>query len=388
MLAVGIEAQFAGTLAVYAPMFLIPQLHLRDGVGLAAATLVAAAPRFGSLLAIFGWGVLVDRFGERRVLAAGFALTVLGWLVALAAETVPELGAALVVVGLGASCVNSASGRVVAFWFPPRRRGLAMGIRQGSQPLGIAAAAAVVPALAAAHGTRAALAVPAAVCLLTAVLCAVAVVDPPRAAAGDDTVRSSPANPYRRDRSLPRLHLSSAMMMVPQIAIWTFAVLWLIETWSWSPARAGGLVAGCQVAGAVVRASAGAWSDRVGSRLRPMRFVAVASAVVMAALGLLGETELGIGLLVAASLVTLADNGLGVTAVAEAGGDRWGGRAIGVHSTGQLVVSSMAPSALEVVLRTGGYGWMFGLVAVLPLAAFWTLPIASETAGWGPRSVP
>src|SRR5699024_12031482 len=40
-----------------------------------------------------------------------------------------------------AASVNSASGRVVMGWFPRHRRGLAMGIRQMSQPLGTSIAA-------------------------------------------------------------------------------------------------------------------------------------------------------------------------------------------------------------------------------------------------------
>ncbi|WP_438882008.1 MFS transporter, partial [Bacillus cereus group sp. BC88] len=85
---------------------------------------------------------------------------------------------------------NAASGRVVIGWFPKERRGLAMGIRQMCQPLGVAIAAVSVPLLAASGGIAAALVVPAALCGVSAVLCAIGIVDPPRpprkAAAGED----------------------------------------------------------------------------------------------------------------------------------------------------------------------------------------------------------
>lgn len=87
---------------------------------------------------------------------------------------------------------------------------------------------------------------------------------------------------------------------------------------------------------------------------------------------------LAVSALVVASLITVADNGLGVTAVAEAGGRYWAGRAIGVHSTGQLLVSSAAPSVLGAWLAARGYGWLFGSVAVLPFLAAWTLPVRDE----------
>jgi nitrate/nitrite transporter NarK len=378
MLGVGIESQFAGTLAVYAPMFLISQLHLHEGVGLADAALVAAAPRYGSLLTILAWGVVVDRFGERFALVSGFAVASFAYIAAISTRGLGPLITALFFVGVGGACVNAASGRVVAFAFPAGRRGLVMGIRQSAQPLGIAAAAVSVPALAVSLGTRTALVVPAVACALTALLCAGLVGGPPRRPRSETREESRGANPYLHAGPLLRLHLSSGLLMVPQIAIWTFGVLWLVERWGWSPTAAGGLVAFCQVAGAVARISAGAWSDRLGSRLLLMRRIAFTSALTMALLAATQQSMVSIALLAIAATVTLADNGLGLTAVAEAGGQLWGGRAIGVHSTGQLVVSSIAPSALEIVLSSSGYGLMFGVVAVLPAMAMWTLPLAWE----------
>jgi nitrate/nitrite transporter NarK len=378
MLGVGIGAQFAGTFTVYAPVFLIPHLHLEQGLSLPAATLVAAMPRFGSLLTIFLWGIVVDCYGERLSIGAGFLLASLAGVGALVASDTRTLGAALFVAGIGASCVNSASARVVAAWFPPERRGLAMGIRQGSQPIGVAAAAAFVPLLASSYGTQAALAVPLAVCVLTVVLGFALVVDPPRLDRAAEPDLSRLRSPYVGSRRLLRIHLSSALLMFPQITIWNFSVLWLIEQQSWSPGHAGALVAACQLGGAAVRAGMGLVSDRVASRLWPMRLVAFASAAAMVALGSLQTTTLAVSALVVASLITVADNGLGVTAVAEAGGKYWSGRAIGVHSTGQLLVSSAAPSVLGAGLAATGYGWLFGSVAILPLLAAWTLPVRNE----------
>lgn len=373
MLVVGIEAQLTGTVAVYTPMFLIPHLYLHEGMTLAAATLVAAAPRYGSLLSIFWWGVVVDRLGERLTLVVGFSLALAALVTALTAPDVLALGIALFAVGIGGACVNSASARVVSAWFPTNRRGLAMGIRQASQPSGIALAAAVVPLTAGRYGTDAALLLPVLLCSVTILVSVVVLVDPPR----EDRSRVDAAllrSPYARNWSLARLHLSSALLMVPQIAIWTFALLWLIERQDWSPASAGALVAGCEVAGAAVRIGAGAWSDRVGSRVRPMRVIAASSVISLLGFALLESSSIAVLGLVVVSLVSVADNGLGVTAVVEAAGNYWGGRAIGVHSTGQLAVSAMAPSGLEISLSAHGYALTLGSLAVLPFVAIFLLP--------------
>ena len=58
----------------------------------------------------------------------------------------------LLVAGIGAAATNSASGRVVVGWFPPERRGIAMGIRQTGQPLGVGIAAGTVAVIAHHHG--------------------------------------------------------------------------------------------------------------------------------------------------------------------------------------------------------------------------------------------
>ena len=92
----------------------------------------------------------------------------------LAVAVFPFLG------GMAAASSNSASGRLVVGWFPPEQRGLAMGIRQTAQPLGVGLGALVMPQLAQHHGIGAALLFPVAVCALAALVCAVAVVDPAR----------------------------------------------------------------------------------------------------------------------------------------------------------------------------------------------------------------
>ena len=61
------------------------------------------------------------------------------------------LGACLVAAGAAGASVYAASGRLILGWFPARQRGLAMGIRQSAQPLGVAVAALALPSIGA-HG--------------------------------------------------------------------------------------------------------------------------------------------------------------------------------------------------------------------------------------------
>ena len=56
MLAVGTAAQASSATMVHGPAFLIPVLHLREGMTLAEAGLVAAAPMAGLMCTLVAWG--------------------------------------------------------------------------------------------------------------------------------------------------------------------------------------------------------------------------------------------------------------------------------------------------------------------------------------------
>src|SRR3954471_96920 len=194
MLGVGVAAQAATTAFVSAPALLIPLLHVEQHVPLAQAGLLAAAPTFGLVLTLIAWGALADRYGERWVIAGGLALTAVAAFACTAPLGFGGLAVVLVLGGMAAASANAASGRVVVGWFPKSRRGLAMGIRQMSQPLGVTFAALAVPALGNAAGVGAAFLLPAVLMAVVAAAAAVWVVDPPRPVRPAD---GPTVNPYR-----------------------------------------------------------------------------------------------------------------------------------------------------------------------------------------------
>ena len=185
--------------------------------------------------------------------------TALAGTVLLAGTTVhgtAALGACL--AGAAGASVCAASGRLILGWFPARQRGLAMGIRQSAQPLGVAVAALVLPSNGA-HGRPAALAFLGTFCLAAVVLVAAVVRDParpPRHAqprgsspyrrgtsqygpvpsgpvpSGPDRgsadqvspepASASPGSPGSTSTVLWRIHAASALLVVPQFAVATF----------------------------------------------------------------------------------------------------------------------------------------------------------------------
>lgn len=376
-LSLGVAAQTAGTLFVSVPAFLIPLLHTQRGLSLSQAGLLASMPTIGMVLTLIAWGALADRLGERWVIAAGLALVALASLGAMLAHGYIALGIFLLLGGMAAASTNAASGRVVVGWFPKNRRGLAMGIRQTCQPLGVTVAALTVPTIAQTGGIGAALVLPLLLTAVLAVACALGIRNPPRAAAAAGTdAAPKTLNPYRQSGFLWRIHTVSLLLVFPQFTLSIFGLVWLETELHWSALAAGVLVGVSQFVGAVGRIGVGILSDRVGSRVRPLRWVAISATVVMLLLAATGATGWGVAaiVLVIATTVTVADNGLAFTAVAEMAGPFWAGRALGAQNTGQFIAASIVGPVVGALIGVVGFPVAFLVVAALPAAAITIIP--------------
>ena len=383
ILAVGTFAQTATCSFLYGMPMLVPALRHHDGLSLFQASLLISAPIVGLLLTLIAWGALADRYGERVVIATGVATAAAVLAVAAVARPIAVEAVLLGLAGAAAASVNAASGRVVMGWFPVNERGLAMGVRQTAQPIGVALAAAVLPALGAQAGPRAALLFPAALCAVAAVLVFALVADPARAGRGPG--EPAPLSPYRRSSTLARVHLASSLLVVPQFAVASFTLTYLVTVRHWDAAAAGRWIFVFQLAGALGRIASGVWSDKVRSRLRPMRQLAVASMLLMAllALGAVTDARWIVVVFAVGAVITVADNGLAYTAVAELAGPSWSGRALGVHNTSQNIASLITAPILAAIIGNSHYGWAFAVAALCPLAAIPLTPV-----GRAPREAP
>ncbi|WP_328404268.1 MFS transporter [Nocardia sp. NBC_00403] len=377
MLGLGVFAQSSSAVFIHGVPFLLPALTAR-GMPLATAGLLVAMPTVGLVCTLIAWGYLVDRIGERKVLVGGPLLMLAAGTAAATASNYVVFGILLFLGGIGAASTNGASGRVIVGWFPPHRRGLAMGIRQTAQPLGVGVGALAIPAVAAAHGISVAILVPTVMAGAAAIGCLIWIIDPPR----PEGKAADRANPYRGDSTLWRIHAVSVLLCVPQGTVWTFALLWLHRDVGWSLTTAGALVTATQILGAFGRIGAGHWSDRVGSRLGPLRTVAIAAVLAMAGLALTAWTHswwAAIPLLIAASVITVADNGLAFTAVAEIAGPYWSGRGLGIQNTGQNLAMAAIPPAFGALITATGFPTAYLAAAVLAAAAIPLVPTHHRT---------
>ena len=372
ILVIALSATLCANVFINGAAFLIPTLHTERGLDLAKAGLLSSMPSFGMVATLIAWGYIVDRVGERIVLAVGSALTAAAAFAAASMHSLVAVGAFLLLGGMAAASSNSASGRLVVGWFPPEQRGLVMGIRQTAQPLGVGLGALVIPRLAENHGVSVAL-------LFPAVVCAVAVVDPPRPLR-HEADEADLANPYRGSSVLWRIHAVSVLLVIPQVVVWTFTLVWLMSDRGWSAASAGAMVTAAQLLGAGGRIAAGRWSDMAGSRLRPIRTIALVAA---AAMGLLALTDwlhspFSVAVMVIASVITVSDNGLAFTAIAEIAGPFWSGRALGTQNTSQLLTAGVAPPLFGGLIGIAGYPVAFALCALFPVIAMPLVPVDAD----------
>lgn len=390
MLGVATFVAASGSAFVIGVGFLLPYLSTVGGLTLSQAGVLVAMPLVGMATALIAWGWLVDRAGEKLVLVAGSVGAALTLTTALFVDSFVMLAVLLLVTGAFTASGNSASGRLVVSWFPAHRRGLAMGVRQMSQPAGSAVAAMTMPLLAQSYGLGAAFAMPLAMAVVSAVAAFVVVTNPP-ARPPSPPLDPSPAtragaadgSPYRGGRYLYRVHGVSVLLVLPQGMLQAFLLAWLVLGHGWSAVSAGIVVTVSQVLGAVARIVAGAVSDRVGSRMRPIRGVAISVTAGLAALAVaevLGAPgAIAVTLGVIATVLSVSDNGLAFTAVAEYAGPRWSGRALGVQNTAQFVAIAASTPLVAVVIEAFGYGPVFAGAAVIAAAAIPLVPAADVT---------
>ena len=354
--------------------FLIPSLEAKRGTPLAEAGLLSSMPSWGMVATLILWGYVLDRIGERLVLTLGSGLTAAAAYAAASVDSMVLVGVYLFLGGMAAASCNVAGGRLVSAWFPPHQRGLAMGIRQTAQPLGIALGALVMPELAE-RGPRAGLMFPALVCGAAAVASAVGILNPPRKSRKTATEEEL-ASPYSGSTVLWRIHAAAGLLMMPQTVTVTFMLVWLMNHHGWSVAAAGGWVTLSQLLGALGRVAVGRWSDRVGSRMRPVRVIAIAATSTLFLLALADHlsSQYEVPLMIAISVIAVLDNGLEATAVTEFAGSFWSGRALGIQNTTQRVMAATGPPLFGALIAAAEYPTAWALCGLFPLVAIPLVP--------------
>ena len=366
VLAAGTAAQTGAAIFGIGLPVIAPALQDEYGLSISEVGLLLAAPWIGGTLTLLPWGIAADRFGERAVLAVGLGGSAVVLAASAYAQSFEDLMGLLAVAGAAGSSVQSASGRAVMHWFDADERGLALGIRQTSIPLGGLIAALTLPAVTSAGGTEAAFLYLAAASAAGAIVGAIVL----RGRGEVDVVEADSLVRTLRDARLWRICMGSSIYLYAQVAVIGFGVLFLHDQHHLSEQEAALVFAASQVFAAALRIGLGRWSDRLGVRVVPLRRVGLAIVLAMLVTALLarGPLWLLVPVLALGGGLTMAWNGLAFTTAAELAGAARSGAAIGFQQTVLSGFGIAAPVLFAATVSHGSWTLAFGLAAVFPLA--------------------
>ena len=374
-------AHALGALAVLsvAPLspFLLDALHLsRAEVGL-----LLPAVYLGGVLMSLPAGWLTDRLGVRVTLGGGQALIGTLVLTAALAGGLATLLGCLVLAGFGFSVLNPSTGKAVVEWFPPRGRGLAMGIKQTGLTLGGLVGALTLPPLALATGWRVALAAGGGLALASAAATLI-VYRSPRVT----TTSVSPARPqiaelgmFLRRPGVIVVFVSGLVLSIAQSSVLAHLAIYARETFALSSVAAGQMLALAQAGGTGARLAWGAISDRFfGGRRRPgvvLNALIAAGAYALLALGDRLPVAGLVPVVIVAGIGAFGWVGLYFALVAEIGGARYAGLLTGVAVAFAWSGVLIGPPIFGLLVdRTGSYAWPWLGLAAVGLGVAATLP--------------
>jgi MFS transporter, ACS family, aldohexuronate transporter len=325
-----------GSFAMLGIAPLTPFLVEALGLTRAQAGLFVPAAYLGGVLMSLPAGWLSDWLGVRITL--GFGLLLIGVMVGAGADTssFAVLLACLVVGGFGFSVLNPATGKAIVDWFPPRRRGAAMGIKQTGLTLGGVAAALTLPPIAAALHWRRALVVAALVAIIAGIVVVLLYRRPAVSAAVVTPTRPrvSESLGFLRRPGVVLVFVCGFLLSVAQSSLLAYLTLYAKETFAVSAIAAGQLLALAQVGGTASRLAWGFVSDRwFAGRRRPgivINALLGAASYALFAIGSRVPEPLMVPLAIVAGAGAFGWVGLYFALVAEIGGPRYAGVLTGI----------------------------------------------------------
>lgn len=283
-----------------APAALGPLLIPGLGINRAQLGLLASAIWAGTMLGNYPMGVLIDRYGERRItlLGVGSMAVVLG-VASLQSSFLPVL-VLFLVSSVGAASSGTGGSRSIAAHFGPGQRGMAMGVRQTGVMIGGLIASLVLPPLAARAGWRFAFQAAVVAALLLALIYFALYLEP---ATPPGRRRGTGLRTLLHDRTFLLATAFALVFLGTQGTGTTYLPTFIHEVRHLDTSASAAFLAVLQAGGVAGRLAWGLVSDRTGDRARVLILVGGLGALAAAGLALSdGSTPI----LVVAALCFLA----------------------------------------------------------------------------------
>ncbi len=327
-----------------------------------------AAQAIGSLPA----GAMADRFGIGRSLFIGHVLMAISAILLSFADGYVECLLALFLMGLGYSMNNPATARGVFDWFPPERRGAAMGIKQVGVPAGGIVAAGNGALVTLVHWQTIMLGIAVAIAI-NGLFCLYLIrfhKDVP------PTERKNPLVHIRdvlRDPNVHLFSLANGLLNVGQTNFFGFLSLFLTQAAQASQPLAGFAMGLAQTASFVARIGWGALSDKfVGRRIILTNWICGSAVVFLACMAWVGPgwgLWFGLGLVLALGITIASFAPVAQAISVEMVNPRLAASALGYSMVGVHLGGMAGPLIFGwVVDHGGGYGPAWLVTAALVAA--------------------
>ena len=332
-----------------------------------------AAMNGGQILSMIPLGTAIDRYGERVVVGVTMlAMSAVSFAIGHFVDSYVGLLFGLVALGAFYASVQPGGTRAILKWFPPSERGFAMGIRQSGLPLGTAAAALLLPALAISAGWRNVTLVQAGIGMAGALLFLALHRDrdlPPQGGAKGRIPFFALLKIINETPGFKATLAAGAIMAGFQYTFSTFVVVYLASAVKAQLLTASSLFALTQIVGVVGRVSLVSISDRLwpGRRTRTLSWLMISCAGLTLSLLMLpagASTGLLVPLLAAFGLAGIGWYPVWLLQVGENAPKEAVAATVSFAMTLNLVVISLSPPLFGLIADLGGYVAAWIAVAV------------------------
>ncbi|MYM59099.1 MFS transporter [Vibrio sp. OCN044] len=337
--------------------------------------MILGAIGLGVGLSEFVWGLVTDKYGDKKVLIFGlFSMGVTYSFTALflvfESPNYLFLTLLLFLAGILGGSINSSSGKTIMSWFSDGERGFAMSIRQTAIPVGGSIGTVLIPWLAQNNGFSASFILLAILSVLTSLIIWLFVVEKkPSNQVDIGCIERSPIGNYK----VWGMVISAGLLTVPQMAVISFGAIYLKNHLNVSLLNVSMFLIIVQVLGASLRVYFGKSTDRKNNRIGVVIAIAFICAIMSLSLALFTSYKLlSIALLIAVGILGSAWHGIGFTEAAiQAGGHR-AGTALGMMGTAVFLSSFLTPVIISNILQLHNWSIVWGAVSLLTIL---TIPV-------------
>jgi len=345
---------------------LLPQITVELHLSLTEAGLLMSGFMFGYGAMQLPSGVVSDRFGRKTVLVLGMVGYSTTTVLSALSTSFTQLLVCRILTGLFQGTHLSVANSLLASFYPPDRRGKAIGIHESGPNIGATIAMPFAVIVGSSGGWRQALTLAAVPGFIMAILFLLLVSEPPKSTRDTASLEGKARNSFARWKPLLPLIVAFSAYAFTNWALYTFMPMYLSRK-GMGLVESGLLFAILPFVGVFSKVLGGTVSDRVG-RERVITSALVALAPLMYAFTVAGDMATIALVLCVLGLVLFSFSPVIYAKVSELYDSSERGRALGTVSSVGNIVGAVSPAAVGFVADRMGFDTSFYTITVVILA--------------------